>query len=171
MSQQRPVVRQLQWSQLIPQIFAISVLAFFGRLLFPSVRIFSVLVGAALVYLVFCRISRALFLRDHQAGIADYQAGRFAEAIKHFEASRAFFSQHPRVDSFRSLLFGVAGPNPFRIVALCNMAYCYSQLGDGAGAISLYEQALAESPDCALARASLNMLRSTSPLPDATQSA
>jgi tetratricopeptide (TPR) repeat protein len=138
-----PVIRQLQWSQLIPQAIAIAVLAFLGHLLFPHARISSAIVGAAGTYLVLCRISRALFLRDHQEGIADYRAGRFEEAIKRFEASRAFFSQHPRLDSFRSLLFGVAGPNPFRIVALCNMAYCYSQLGNGARAISLYEQALA----------------------------
>jgi tetratricopeptide (TPR) repeat protein len=171
MPQQMPVVRQLAWGQLIPQALAIGVLALLAHAAFPSARISSAILGAALVYLVFCRISRAVFLRDHQLGIGDYRAGRFADALKHFEASRAFFVQHPRLDSFRSLLFGVAGPNPFRIVALCNMAYCHSQLGEGDRAISLYEQALSESPDCALARASLNMLRSTSLSPDATQRA
>ena len=171
MPQQMPVVRSLAWTQLVPQVAAIGVLAVLGHILFRHARISSVVFGAAAAYLVLCRLSRAAFLRDHYSGIAAYRAERFADAIKHFEASRAFFLQHPRVDSFRSLLFGVAAPNPFRIVALCNMAYCYSQLGDGARAVSLYEQALSEFPDCALARASLNMLRSTSPLPDATQSA
>jgi tetratricopeptide (TPR) repeat protein len=169
MPQQMPVVRSLAWSQLIPQVAAIGALAVLGHIIIPHARVSSVGFGAAATYLVRCRLSRAAFLRDHYSGIAAYRAGRFADAIKHFEASRAFFLQHPRTDSFRSLLFGVTGPNPFRIVALCNMAYCYSQLGDGGRAVSLYEQALAEFPDCTLARASLNMLRSTL-VPDAIQS-
>ena len=171
MPQPMPVVRSLAWSQLIPQVAAIGVLAVIGHILFPHARVSSVVFAAAAAYLVLCRLSRAAFLRDHYSGIAAYRTGRFADAIKHFEASRAFFLRHPRLDSLRSLLFGVAGPNPFRIVALCNMAYCHSQLGEGDRAISLYERALSESPDCALARASLNMLGSTSASPDATQRA
>ncbi|MGH7979512.1 MAG: hypothetical protein ACREE6_09055 [Limisphaerales bacterium] len=46
---------------------------------------------------------------------------------------------------------------------MCNMAYCYTQAGDGHHAIKLYEQALHEKPDCELAKASLNMMRSVSP--------
>jgi tetratricopeptide (TPR) repeat protein len=169
MLQQMPVVRQIDWSQLIPQVIAIAVLTVIIHLLVVSLEIPTAVALAALVYLIFCRIMRALFAREQSAGIADYRAGRFPDAIKHFETSHRFFSQHPWLDAFRSLLFGVAGPNPYRIIALCNIAYCYSQLGDGARAIEIYKQVLSESPGCTLARASLNMLRSTSSLSDAAR--
>src|SRR4051812_42025063 len=151
MPQPMPVVRQLAWSQLIPQAFAIAVIATIFHLLFAEARLSSVLFGAAITYLIICRSSRAVFLREHHAGMSAYRAGRFADAINHFEASHAFFSRHPRMDSWRSFLFGVAGHNRFRIVAPCNMAFCYSQLGEGSRAITLYEQAFAASPSCTLA--------------------
>src|SRR5438093_7434176 len=140
MPQQMPVVRQLEWSQLIPQILAIVVLTLFVHLLFPWTQLSTAIFAAALTYLIICRISRAFVLREHYAGMAACRAERFREAISHFEASYNFFSQHPRLDSWRSLLFGVAGANRLSIVALCNMAFCYSQLGEGSRAIKLYEQ-------------------------------
>jgi tetratricopeptide (TPR) repeat protein len=171
MPQPMPVVRQLAWSQLIPQALAIALLGLIFYLLFSEARLSTVLFGAAITYLIICRISRAVILREHYAGMSAYRAGRFTDAINHFEVSYAFFSRHPRMDSWRSFLFGVAGHNRFRIVALCNMAFCYSQLGEGSRAITLYEQALAASPSCTLARAGLNMLRSTSASSDARKSA
>jgi tetratricopeptide (TPR) repeat protein len=171
MPQPMSVVRQFAWSQLIPQAFAIAVIATIFHLLFSEARLSTVLFGAAITYLIICRISRAFVLRKHYAGVSAYRAGRFADAINHFEASYAFFYRHSRMDSWRSFLFGVVGHNRFRIIALCNMAFCYSQLGEGSRAIKLYEQALAASPSSTLARAGLNTLRSTSAPSDATKRA
>jgi len=160
MTQQMPVVRQLQWVGLVPQFVAMAVLGAIACVIVPRSDIpFGILI-AMLVYLVFCRSMRAIFARDHKNGMRAYRAQKFQEAISHFEASYRFFSTHRRLDAWRSLLFGVASPNPYRVIALCNMAYCYSQAGDGQQAIKLYEQALQEKPDCVLAKASLNMLRS-----------
>lgn len=163
MSQRMPVVSQLQWTGLIPQFAAIALLAVITYIVLPDSGIpLDIFIGA-MAYLVFCRVMRAKFVRDHKNGMRAYHAQKFQDAISHFDASYRFFSAHRRLDAWRSLLFGVAGPNPYRVIALCNMAYCYSQTGDGQQAIKLYEQALHEKPDCALAKASLNMLRSVSP--------
>jgi tetratricopeptide (TPR) repeat protein len=171
MTQRMPVVRQLYWMELIPQFIAIALLAGIPYVAFPDLDVpFDVFI-AALVYLIFCRVMRAKFVRDHTSGMKAYHAQRFQDAISHFEASYRFFSAHRGLDRWRSLLFGVASRNPYRVIALCNMAYCYSQAGDGAQAIKLYEQALHEKPDCTLAKASLNMLRSVSSASDATRSA
>jgi len=116
-------------------------------------------VVAALAYLVLYRVLRATLTRDHTRGIESYKAGRFEEAIQHFEASRQFFCRHRRLDAWRSFIFGVASQNPYRVIALGNMAYCYGQLGDANRAIELYEQVLRESPDNTLAKASLQLLR------------
>lgn len=171
MTQRMPVVRQLQWRGLVPQFFAIAVLAAITHLSVPSARFPADIFIAASAYLIFCRLMRARFLRDHREGMKAYYSQRFQDAISHFESSYRFFSVHRGLDTWRSLLFGVANPNPYRVIALCNMAYCWSQAGDGTRAITLYEQVLQEEPDCALAKASLNMLRSASSASDATQSA
>ena len=167
--QQMPVVRQLYWIALIPQFTAIVVLAIVVHVVRPGLEIPFDIFIAALAYFIFCRAMRATFVRDHRKGMKAYRAQKFQDAISHFEASHRFFSAHRGLDRWRSLLFGVASQNPYRVIALCNMAYCYSQAGDGQKAIKLYEQALQEQPDCTLAKASLNMLRSASSAPDATR--
>lgn len=166
MTQRLPVVRQLQWSGLIPQFLAIAVLAVITHLIVPSAHIAADIFIAALAYLIFCRVMRAWLVRDHREGMRAYHSQRFQDAISHFEASYRFFSFHRSLDAWRSLLFGVASPNPYRVIALCNMAYCLSQAGDGQRAITLYEKAIQENPDCTLAKASLNMLRSASSISD-----
>jgi hypothetical protein len=171
MSQRMPVLRQLQWTGLIPQFVAIAVLAVIVRVAFPNLGVPVDIFIGALGYLIFCRVMRARFVRDHKSGMRAYHAQKFQGAISHFEASYRFFSTHRWLDTWRSLLFGVASPNPYRVIALCNMAYCYSQIGEGQRAIKLYEQALHEEPDCTLAKASLNMLHSVSPTSNATPSA
>ncbi|MGH7979942.1 MAG: hypothetical protein ACREE6_11255, partial [Limisphaerales bacterium] len=153
MNQRMPVVRQLEWIGLIPQCAAIAVLAAIAHVVLPDLDIpLDILIGA-LVYHIFCRVMRAKFVRDHRNGMRAYQARKFQDAISHFERSYQFFSAHRRLDTWRSLLFGVASANPYRVIALCNMAYCYTQAGDGHHAIKLYEQALHEKPDCELAKA------------------
>jgi tetratricopeptide (TPR) repeat protein len=171
MTQQMPVVRQLQWMGLIPQFIAITILAIVVRAVLPNLGVPSDIFVAALVYLVFCRGLRALFARDHKNGMRAYYDQRFQDAISHFDASYRFFAAHRWLDTWRSLIFAVASANPYRVIALCNMAYCYSQTGEGQRAIRLYEQALHEEPNCTLAKASLNMLRSVSPASDLAPSA
>jgi tetratricopeptide (TPR) repeat protein len=163
MSQPMPVVRQLYWPGLIPQWIAILLLAVIVYFCFPMATIFPSLVAGAVIYLVICRSLRALLVRDHTRGMAAYRAGNFQEAISHFQASHRFFSAHRRLDSWRSFVFGVASRNPYRVIALGNMAYCHGQLGEGAKAIELYEEVLREAPDHTLAKSMLNLLKAVPP--------
>lgn len=162
MSQPMPVVRQLHWISLVPQAVMVATFTFIIHFSAPRSRWMHAVFFAALAYLILCRVLRAVFTRDHIAGMAAYRAQRFDDAIVHFGASYEFFSTHRWLDSCRAWLFGVASANPYRIIALCNMAFCYGQIGQGFRAIELFEKALAQAPDCTLARTSLNMLRSTS---------
>ncbi len=156
-----PVVRQIYWPGLIPQFLAIAALCASLWLLLPAPARGQAIWLGALAYLVFCRLMRWWLVRDHAQGIRAYRGGRFHDAIAHFDASHRFFSAHRRLDACRSLLFGVASQNSYRIIALGNMAYCHGQLGDAARAIDLYERVLQEVPDHAVARSSLNLLRAT----------
>lgn len=45
-------------------------------------------------------------------------------------------------------------------MGLCNIAFCYSQIGNGQKAKDYYEQALKEFPENGLATAGLNIIKS-----------
>ncbi len=136
-----------------------AVLCVAAWLLLPAEhRDLAPLFGAA-AYLVFCRAMRWILVRDHTLGIRQYRIGHFQESIAHFEASHRFFSAHPRIDAYRSLLFGVASRNSYRVIALSNMAYCYGQLGERDRAIQLFEEVLQLSPGHAVAESTLNLMR------------
>jgi hypothetical protein len=162
MQQRMPVVRQVHWISLIPQLAAIVGLALLTYAIFPRVGFIRASFIAALGYLIFCRVMRSLLTRDHILGMRAYQAQHFDDAILHFDNSHRFFSAHRKLDAWRSLFFGVASGNPYRIIALCNKAYCYGQTARGPEAIKLYEQVLNEDRNCMLAQASLTMLRAGS---------
>jgi tetratricopeptide (TPR) repeat protein len=156
-----PVVRELYWPGLIPQFIAIALLAGAVRLAFPKVTEVEMVGAGAAIYLVICRALRGVLTRDHARGMRAYRSEKFQEAISHFQASHQFFSEHRQLDAWRSFAFGVASYNPYRVIALGNIAYCYAQLGDKAKAIEIYEQVLREAPDHKVAKASLNMLKAT----------
>ncbi|PYS61407.1 MAG: hypothetical protein DMF76_11075 [Acidobacteria bacterium] len=160
MQQKMPVVRQLHWISLIPQLVAIAALTLPIYAVIPPLGLFRASAIAALVYLIFCRLMRSWLTRDHILGMKAYHAQHFDEAILHFDNSYRFFSAHRKVDAWRSMLFGVASPNAYRTIALLNKAYCYGQTRRGTEAIELYERVLNEDPECRLAQASLSMLRS-----------
>jgi hypothetical protein len=159
MPQPMPIVRQLYGPALIPQFIAIAALCALARLVLPSASLVFVLAVGAFAYLISCRLLRAIFTGDHIRGMEAYRAGRFGDAIDHFQASYNFFQTHRYLDACRWIIFGVASRNSYRIIALANMAYCHGQLSAGARAIELYEQVLRECPEHPIAKASLNMLR------------
>ena len=45
-------------------------------------------------------------------------------------------------------------------MALCNVGFCYSQIGEGAKSLAAYERAISQFPDCAVAITSLKMMHS-----------
>ena len=104
-------------------------------------------------------VARSLLTSQHREGVKLIRISKFAEATPCFLASYKSMVRHPWIDRFRWLLLG-ENQLSYREMALCNAAFCYSQLGEGRKAIDLYEQALREFPNSSLATASLNMLRS-----------
>ncbi len=84
--------------------------------------------------------------------------GRFAEAIPHYERSLAFFERHAWIDRWRALTMLSSGQLSYREMALVNIAFCYSQLDEGALAESYYRRALAAFPDSVIARTAVRMV-------------
>jgi tetratricopeptide (TPR) repeat protein len=159
MAQPLPVIRDIYLPGLLPQFAAIATLAFAARLIFPNATISAAALAGMATYLVASQSLRRILTREHRRGMAAYRAGDFQKAISHFEINLRYFSSHPKLDAWRSLIFAVASRNSYRVMAIGNIAYCSAHLGDGAKAIELYEQVLREVPDHAVAKASLKMLR------------
>lgn len=150
-----PVVRQVSWVATIPQIVAVATAIGLGWFIAQSPA--GGACGAA-VYLLYSFASRKWIPRDHRRGIRLSQNHQFAEAIVAHQESYDFFTRHTWLDRYRSITMMSPGAMTFREMALINIAFAHSQLGDGAKAKECYRRALAEFPNSAMAAAAVKMI-------------
>jgi tetratricopeptide (TPR) repeat protein len=118
-----------------------------------------VILGAA-VYLAYSIGSRMMIARDHRRGMRLYRQQQFVAAIQAYEDSYEFFARNEWIDRCRALVMMSASAASYREMALCNIAFFYSQLGNGEKAESYYRRALDEFPNSGLAAAALRMIES-----------
>lgn len=111
-------------------------------------------VGAA-TYVLYSQICRRVVTKRARRGFRLMKQGAFSEAIAEYEAAYEFFSRHPWIDRFRYITLLSSSAYSYREAALCNIAFAYSQLGDGENAVKFYQRALREFPNCALAKTAL----------------
>lgn len=156
MSSGTPMVQQVSWPAVLPQLIAIGVAI--GIAYFLGVR--DAVLWGAVAYLAYSFGSRELIARAHRAGIRLVKQQRFAEAIPKFQESFDFFERNPWVDSFRSLTLMSPSAMSYREMALANIAFCYGQLGDGQQSRAYYQKCLELFPSSGLATAALRMLDS-----------
>ena len=152
-----PLIRQISWIAVIPQFIALAMAISVGQLLSPARPSNGMLWGAA-VYLLYSFGSRMLIPRDHRAGIALSRQQRFEDAIPRFQKSLEFFDRHDWIDRYRSIVLMSPSAASYREMALANLAFCYSQIGDGEQARSYYEKCLERFPDSTLALTALRMI-------------
>jgi tetratricopeptide (TPR) repeat protein len=152
-----PTVRPMSWPGTAVNFAVLASTVTTCWLLVPSVR--SIWVGAAL-YLAYSVGSRSVIARAHRQGIRLVRRAQFEQAIPYFAESERFFSRHAWIDRFRAIIMLSPAAMGYREMALCNMAFCYPQIGQGAKAKQLYHVALAEYPSNALARTALRMIES-----------
>ena len=154
-----PMVRQVAWISLVPQLLIMGLLVY-GFCLAGSTEYF---LHGALVYLLLSYILRTNIPRFHRQGIRLVKQQKFAEAVPLFERSLASFARHPWVDTYRFLTMLSSSKMSYREMGLCNIAFCHTQLGNGLVAKQHYERILIEHPSNGLAQAGLNVLNSMSP--------
>jgi len=157
MSSPLPVLRQVSWLGTIPQLVALGVAVVVGWFLTESIR--GVTYGA-LIYLAYSMGSRSLLLQTQRRGMRLLQFKRYEEAVTQFEASYDFFSRHSWIDRYRSIVFMSPSAISFREMALVNIAFAFSQMGEGAKAKEYYRRTLDEFPESAVARTTLNLIES-----------
>lgn len=143
---------------LIPGLLLLAVLvAAVHLLLRPRFFATSLLIGSAL-YLSYSITSRTLITRLHKRGIKLSKDGDYETAIAQYKRSYDFLVRHPWIDRYRSIVFLNASAISYREMALVNIAFCYSQLGDSDSCRAYYEKALREFPDSSIAKMSLRAI-------------
>lgn len=155
MTRRTPVVRELSWPKVFPQVLALGLSI---SIAYWFVRDRSAVMWGAIGYVICSYGSRYLVLRDHRAGIKATRAGEHEGAIQHFLASYEFFSSHPWIDRWRSVLLMSASGASYREMALINVAFCQAQLGRRDQARDMYTRVAAEFPGSPIATAALNLL-------------
>jgi hypothetical protein len=99
-------------------------------------------------------------------GVSLFRQERFADALPHFQRSYEFFTRHRWLDDWRFLTMLSSSRISYREMALLNVAFCYSQTGDGQRSRQCYQQALQEFPDSRMAQAALRMFEAAQCIPE-----
>ncbi len=99
-----------------------------------------------------------MLAKYHQQGMKLVKQQKFENAISLFIGSVDFFAKHQWIDKYRFLTLLSASKMTYKEMALCNIAFCYSQIGNGTKAKEYYEQTLKEFPKNGLAIAALKMI-------------
>ena len=155
-NQNIPVIRQTNWIAVIPQLIFMALLI----AIFYLLKINEPVIWGCLTYLVLSYGSRKILAKDHNQGMKLTKEQKFNEAIKYYEQSAEFFKKNNWIDKYRFLTLFSASKMSYREMALNNIAFCYSQIGNGAKAKEYYEKTLTEYPNNTLAKTALKMLNS-----------
>jgi len=151
-----PTIRQISWPSFIFQLILVALLIY----LYHLANVDEPFIFGALTYSIVAFILRNLIAKKHRQGIKLVRKQKFGEALPYFEKSVAYFSRNRWVDKYRFLTLLSSSGACYKEMGLCNIAFCYSQTGNGQKAKEYYEQVLKEFPENGLALAGLNMLLS-----------
>lgn len=156
MASKVPIVRQIAWLSMIPQLILLGSLIWLAKI---SGFNNHTLIGALLYFAIFY-ILRFQIPKHHRKGISLYRKKSFSKAIPHFQKSYEFFKKNMWVDKYRYITLMSSSNVSYSEMALLNMAFCYGQIGDGEKSKRMYEKALTEFPESEMAKASLKMYES-----------
>jgi tetratricopeptide (TPR) repeat protein len=149
-----PVVKQVSLLSIVPQVLVMALL----MLLFYLLKFDEFLIYGAASFLILVFLLRNLVARSHRTGMRLVKRQNFEAAIPLFQKSVAYFTKNAWVDKYRLFTLMSSSSMSYKEMGLCNIAFCYSQIGNGVQAKHYYEMVLKEFPQNGLAIAGLNML-------------
>jgi len=151
-----PVVKQVAWAYSIPQLLLLAFIAYGFYLLKFNNPAF---IGA-LTYIALSFILKKVLAKAHREGMTLVKHQKYIEAIPCFEKSVIHFYKNKWLDNYRFLTLLSSSKLSYREMGMCNIAFCYSQTGDGLKAKAIYQQVIKEYPENGLAIVALNMINS-----------
>jgi tetratricopeptide (TPR) repeat protein len=149
-----PIVRQLSWLSVLPQLGILLLLILMAHVLGARDAVFA----AVLAYVVVSLALRFGIPRDHRRGISLYKKERFSEAVPHFLRSYDFFAKYRWIDRWRAVTLLSSSRISYSEMALVNAAFCLAQAGERERSIQEYKRTLAEFPRSKIAEAALRLL-------------
>lgn len=156
MSNNLPVVRQFAWISLVPHVTVLLLLTWLFSYLTPTS---AYVYYSIVVYFMLSFGLRYFIASDQRKGMTLLKSHYFEAALPYFERSVAFFTKNAWIDKYRYITLLASSPMSYREMGLCNMAYCYSQMGEGKQAEALYQQIHVEFPENGIALSALNMFK------------
>ncbi|WBW98153.1 tetratricopeptide repeat protein [Oceanirhabdus sp. W0125-5] len=114
----------------------------------------------AIIYFVLIVLLKRTIPRYHRKGIKYFKNKKYDLAIKEFKKSYAFFKTFNWIDKYRIIVLLSSSRISYSEMALINMAYCYSQIGEGNKSKELYENVLQEFPNSEIALSALKIYES-----------
>jgi len=137
-------------------------------LLYYSINIKEPLIWGCITYLILSYGSRAIIAKDHRKGMKLSKSQNFQEAIKYFENSYEYFKKNKWIDKYRFITLFSAAKMSYREMDLVNIAFCYSQIGNGNKSIEFYKKALSEFPESIMARTAIKFSDSAQNIENST---
>lgn len=156
MSSKTPVVKQTALLSLIPQIIILALFFF----LFWWLNFRYPLFTATIVFLALTTILRFSMAFHHRRGMWYFKKKKYKEAIEMYKKSYLYFSKHPWIDRFRYITLFSSSKISYKEMALLNIAFSYSQIGDGENSEKYYKKTQSEFPDSEMAKTALKMIDS-----------
>jgi tetratricopeptide (TPR) repeat protein len=139
---------------LVPQLIALVVAIVVATQFSPDHGV----VFGAVGFLAYSILSRRVFTRHHREGVSLVKRQEFLQAVPRFQQSLEYLDRHSWIDRFRSVVLMSASAISYREMALANIGFCYSQVGDGRRARESYEFCLERYPDSTMATAALRLM-------------
>ena len=155
----QPIVRQVAWISMIPQLFFMLFLFLFYRFLgFRDLVGFnSFIFLGALSYLILSFSLKHLIPTNHKKGLKLSAQEKFVEAIEQHNMSVEFFTKNSWIDKFRFITLLSSSKMSYREMGLCNIAYCYAQIGQIEESKKYYQIVIKEFPENGIAKSALRM--------------
>lgn len=158
MSANVPIVRQVSW----PAVLIISlVLAGFIAISIFFFQKHGIIIGIAFFWALAVLLNQTI-PTSHNKGMKAIKRKDFKVALEYFKQSADFFTKYAWVDKYRAITFLSASKMYYREIALCNIAFCYTQTMEAEKAKSTYEEILKEYPDNGIAYYALNSINTFS---------
>lgn len=147
--------QEINWLSLIPKLIVIGILC----LCFYPLEKQGCLLISIFFYFLLTLLAKWLFFPNVlYEGMKLIREEKFQEAIPRLEDTIDYFVRNLWIDKFRFLLLISSAKRSIKESTICNLAYCYLQVGNVKKATETYEDVLLSYPDNWSAKAVLNMI-------------
>jgi tetratricopeptide (TPR) repeat protein len=149
------VKQETNWLALIPKLAVIGILC----LCFYPIDKTGFFLIAFLAYYMLTLLAKFLFFPNAlYEGVNLIKQAKFQEAIPFLQDTINYYTKYSWIDKFRFILLISSAKRTIRESSICNLAYCYLQIGQIQKAKEIYQDVLRQYPENINAQNTLNTI-------------